>query len=224
MLLARAAQQAYLAQPRLDDYAPFLIRKGDVEVVVFVGKDDLIVAFRGTESLGDWKTDLKFRKKKLNGSPGKWHRGFVDALWRVQLHIEVKLGFSNRIKPVYITGHSLGGALAVMHAAALAIVGEHDRVVEVVTFGAPRVANLSAKRWIDSKYPHKIVQYRINGDRVPTVPPAVFGYWHVGTPVEIGYDANLRWWNKVRIITKGVMRTHRHKMSAYMVALKNFQR
>jgi hypothetical protein len=25
MLLARAAQQAYLAQPRLDDYAPFLI-------------------------------------------------------------------------------------------------------------------------------------------------------------------------------------------------------
>lgn len=224
MLLARAAQQAYLANSTLDEYAPHLIVKGPVEAVVFVGRDDLIVAFRGTESLADVRLDLKFRKKILNGAPGKWHRGFVDGLWRVQLHIETRLGFSNRIKPIYITGHSLGGALAVVHAAHLFIRGEHDRVQNVVTFGAPRVANWASKRWLDSKYQAKIIQYRIPGDRVPHLPPVWLGYHHVGQPVYLGQPTKNRWWHKLQLFSRGLMKTHRHKMSAYMTALQDFQR
>jgi pimeloyl-ACP methyl ester carboxylesterase len=227
MLLARAAQQAYLAQPRLDDYVPHLIRKGPVEAVVFVGKDNLIVAFRGTEALKveDWWVDLKVRKKRLSNAPGKWHRGFVDALWRVQLHIEVKIGFSNRIKPIYITGHSLGGALAVVHAAELAVRGEDDRVREVVTFGAPRVANLSAKRWLESKYQHKIVQYKMPGDKVPHLPPAWLGYVHVNHSKQMTYvPAEHRWYHKLQMFSRGLLNTHRHSMGAYMAALAEMQR
>lgn len=226
MLLARAAQQAYLNDSTLDEYAPHLIRKGSVEAVVFVGRDDLIVAFRGTEalSLRDWTADLKIRKKRVNGVPGKWHRGFVDALWRVQLHIETRLGFSNRIKPIYITGHSLGGALAVVHSAVLFTKNEHDRIAEVVTFGAPRVANRASKKWLNSKYQAKITQYRIPGDRVPHLPPVWLGYHHVGQPVYLGHSTKTRWWHKLQLFSKGLMKTHRHKMSAYMMALAESQR
>ncbi len=226
MLLARAAQQAYLADSQLDGYVPYMIHRGPVEAVVFVGRDDLIVAFRGTEPLSpaDWWADLRIRKKTLNGAPGKWHKGFVTALWRVQLHIETRLGFSNRIKPIYITGHSLGGALAVVHAAALFTKNEHDRVVEVVTFGAPRVANRASRKWLDSKYQDKITQYRIPGDRVPHLPPVWMGYHHVGRPVYLGQPTRKRWWHRFQLFSKGLMKTHRHKMSAYMMALADSQR
>ena len=71
MLLARASQQAYLAASTLDEYAPHLIRKGSVEAVVFVGRDDLIIAFRGTEalSLSDWRADLRIRKQTVSSVP-----------------------------------------------------------------------------------------------------------------------------------------------------------
>ena len=65
---------------------------------------------------------------------------------------------------IYITGHSLGGALAQISAAALS---KNDNVAACYTFGSPRVATLRFDTEV--KCPH----YRVidNWDLVPGVPP-----------------------------------------------------
>jgi predicted lipase len=219
--LAVAAQQAYRINPTLSGYVTHFIRRGPVEVAVFVSQRNIVVAFRGTEAAtpGDWEVDLRCTKTKLGGTAGRWHKGFAEALWQVQLHIESRIGFTNRTKPIYITGHSLGGALAVLHAALLR--DEEHRVQEIVTFGAPRVGNRPAAEWLERKYPGKIVQYEHAGDRVPHLPPTWMGYCHVGQRIYLG-GRSRSWWDRLRIVTRGMLGVDRHKMAAYLEGI--FQR
>ena len=74
----------------------------------------LVVVFRGTSiySFKNILTDVRFLKKPLNNGRVQCHRGFVDASNSVHRSIEryVKDHVGN--KKLFITGHSLGGALA----------------------------------------------------------------------------------------------------------------
>ena len=77
-------------------------------------------------------------------------------------------------KPIYVAGHSLGGAVAVV---ASAMIGR-DEVAACYTFGSPRVGNRTFDVYV--KPPH----YRIvNGwDVVPLVPFTLMRYNHGGDP------------------------------------------
>jgi triacylglycerol lipase len=91
-------------------------------------------------------------------------------------------------KPIYLTGHSLGGALALIASAVLGgTSGLGDRIAAVYTFGAPRVGQRNFSEIV--KAPH----YRVinSGDIVPLVPPNwILGYVHTGTPVLLKKDLN----------------------------------
>ena len=91
-------------------------------------------------------------------------------------------------KPIYLTGHSLGGALALVASAALGGSSSFgDRIAAVYTFGAPRVGKSNFSEIV--KAPH----YRVinSGDIVPLVPPNwILGYVHTGTPVLLKKDVN----------------------------------
>ena len=79
-----------------------------------VGDDVVVIAFRGTEfnSLADWKTDayIRFFKDPFLGNV---HTGFNKAYEDLRGDVEKVLQQSAG-KTIWVTGHSLGGAMAVI--------------------------------------------------------------------------------------------------------------
>jgi hypothetical protein len=135
----------------------------------FLAKRDIdklaVLAFRGTEKdVRDIKTDLKARfYRSTNGV--KIHNGFYLAFKDVQAPVLESLeGLKDYT--VYITGHSLGGALALIAARYL----YSDNVGACYTFGSPKVGNIEFGDEI------KIPIYRIvnSADIVPRLPPSWF--------------------------------------------------
>ena len=127
-------------------------------------KGDLVVAFRGTEQNGvDILTDLKCRLKAGT------HRGFLDAWNSVSYELIADLKRHRRYdQKLFCTGHSLGGALAVL-------AGEHLGADLVVTFGSPRVYSRQLRQDVP------MLRYENGWDIVPYVPFLTWGYRHVGT-------------------------------------------
>ncbi|UTW51756.1 lipase family protein [bacterium SCSIO 12827] len=128
----------------------------------------LVLAFRGTKQPKDWMTNLDVRPEpvRLHGKGairGNLHKGFHDAYKSVEVQVGVLLAKHPDV-PLYITGHSLGGALAVT-----ATWFQLCRsLAACYTFGAPRVCDQ------DLMDEFKTPIYRIvNGpDPVPFVPPS----------------------------------------------------
>jgi hypothetical protein len=149
-----------------------------VQAFLAVNKDEFaVLAFRGTANSEDWGINLDAALTPLPGYPHvRVHSGFWEAFAaqgdRIQaalaLHVPVDLG-------LYISGHSLGGALAQIASA----VFERDTLAACYTFGSPRVGTMNFDRQV--KCPH----YRLvnHWDLVPGVPPPLLrGYQHTGDP------------------------------------------
>ena len=100
-----------------------------------------LAVFRGTTNLRHWLTNLQSLPKPW-GAGGHVHGGFADAheqIWRriaPRLHRIIAAG-----RPVVLTGHSLGAALATLTLSRLLAI--HGAAAEVCayTFGSPRVGN-----------------------------------------------------------------------------------
>lgn len=163
------------------------------------GYHELIcVSFRGTSPLSadDWCTDLDLSWFNLDGI-GKVHMGFLKALglqkhsnkyaWfpkeliqdkqseNTFAYYKIRQVLKERLKEnknarFIVTGHSLGGALAVVFSAILAFHNELElleRLEGVYTFGQPRVGNedfclfmkdlLGVKRYFRFVYANDIV-------------------------------------------------------------------
>jgi hypothetical protein len=147
---------------------------------VIAGEDIIVIVFRGTENRLDWTTNMQAAWITLQGGT-RVHTGFFQAYWpiRERLFATVVSLLKRKPRPVYITGHSLGGALALMATAELANHEEasvRDSIAACYTFGCPRAGDSSFDRYV------KVPLYRVtNGlDIVPAVPPAILGYRHVG--------------------------------------------
>lgn len=126
----------------------------------------LILAFRGTETkaIEDIRTDAKVGLQAAPGG-GRVHPGFYRAFASVQGSIQQALNTHGDC-PLYITGHSLGGALAVVATRYL----EHPQVAATYTYGGPRVGD---EAFFDD---FRVPVYRVvNGaDVVARLP---FGEW-----------------------------------------------
>jgi triacylglycerol lipase len=152
--------------------------KDDSQAFLTVNKDEFaVLAFRGTANLGDWAINLNALRMPLPGFPSvQVHRGFWEAFEASKDDIRAAV---DRYVPkdlgLYITGHSLGGALAQIASAVL----ERDNLAACYTFGSPRVGTRNFDREV--KCPH----YRLinHWDLVPGVPaPSPWGYQHTGDP------------------------------------------
>jgi len=129
-------------------------------------KDYLVLAFRGTEtdSLRDIKADADANIIKCE-TQGMIHRGFYSAYNLIRQDIEIAIDKPElNKKPLYITGHSLGGALATV---ATKFTHHKGGLAACYTFGSPRVGN---DDWINNiKTPiHRLVNA---ADCVTMLPP-----------------------------------------------------
>ena len=134
--------------------------------------DYAVLAFRGTEpdEFRDTLQDIKIPLVPFD-RPGNVHAGFLEALEHVWQQVEPGLqALEASGIPVWITGHSLGAALATLAAA-------RWPPAALFTFGSPRVGDSDFHKGVSSLSIHRAVNC---ADVVTTVPPAGFGYQHVG--------------------------------------------
>jgi len=132
-----------------------------------------VLAFRGTtKDDRNILTDIKIRFYR-DKSGAKLSTGFSEAYDLVHNDIAEAVGALGLSLPLYITGHSLGGALGVI---ASVRIQPSDRIAACYTYGCPRVGNgeFANQLW-------KVPIYRQvhSSDIVPRV-PLPFGYRHAG--------------------------------------------
>lgn len=152
--------------------------KTDTQAFLVVKDDDsyAVLAFRGTEvaKSKDIITDAKARM--VSAVSGRVHRGFVNAYQSVEKDIVKQIAKLKDI-PLYITGHSLGAALATLATQSLERNEVfRDQIAACYTFGSPRVGNTEFDKELKS------VVYRVvnTTDIVTVIPLLAMGYIHVG--------------------------------------------
>lgn len=148
----------------------------------------VIVAFRGTKEPRDFLTDAKFTRKRPYGPDGfgHVHRGFMQAVISVIGKLDASLKGERK---VYFTGHSLGGAKAMI--AALAFSESDFEIGGVHTFGAPRVGNGQFRDYYNSKLGNVTLRWEAQGDPIPWMPPLLFGYRHCGRAAYLKNDGRV---------------------------------
>ncbi len=141
-----------------------------------------ILAVRGTANVENALVDVDLQLKTDPHTGIRLHSGFSQAAQRIYQDLIPLLQADYTISA---TGHSLGGAVALI--VAFYLDAEHFHVSRVVTFGQPKVTNISGAEHLNHLHVLRVVTAK---DLVPLVP--LFDpmdiknldiYWHAGTEV-----------------------------------------
>ena len=159
----------------------------------------VILCYRGTEptNLGSWLgdadvgTDQLTMASAVNEIPAlAVHRGFFRNFRATHWQILQELALASRgrrlgnpdeavehpLEALYVTGHSLGGAMAILFA--LTTRPEQPRCV--YTFGQPMVVSGTLPASAEA-LGRQIFRHVLSHDPVPALPPAAWGtYVHIG--------------------------------------------
>ena len=178
------ARQKFADQLRLD---ATLVSVDNTQAYVGENESSIVIAFRGSQTpnsldgVKDWlltnaRNFLVLPEGRIGtdfaaaGVGARFHRGFMQALDEVwePLYSQVDQVFSKQERPVWVTGHSLGGALALLCAWRM-----HQQFIpihQVCTFGAPMIGNQAAAEAFAREFPGQIYRYVDVGDLVPRLP------------------------------------------------------
>ena len=159
----------------------------DTQCYVIQNKDALVIAFRGTQSklfskqsmsvFLDFLTNAQALHARLHDG-SMVHEGFLRAVHKVQKKINsaVQAAYSSG-KQIYYTGHSLGGALAIL---AAHLYPDPNHLSAIYAYAVPRVGDRRFASVFDQKYAGNTFRFEYDRDIVPKLPPEIFGYQHVG--------------------------------------------
>ncbi len=150
----------------------------ETDTQAFLAKNDqfAVLAFRGTEMTKFEDVKIDAMASTVSVLQGKVHAGFRVAYESVAKDIEESV-LQLKEMPLYITGHSLGAALATVATQTL----EHNpHIREVIaacyTFGSPRVGNSH----YDIEFKSPIYRVVNTTDIVTVIPLLAMGYIHIG--------------------------------------------
>lgn len=169
--LSLHSQAAYSTTP----YRCERILAGSHSVDISTFDNDCAIAFRGTDDASDWVTNLKIERVDQWGC--KVHRGFSGAEKLLNRQIAQVLPEADRY---WITGHSLGGALATLFAVRLT--DARFNVAGLYTFGSPRVGCRCFAQHADYVLAGRHYRVVHGNDIVPRV-PRPFRFRHCGQQV-----------------------------------------
>jgi predicted lipase len=154
------------------------------------------LVFPGSQTFVDWKVNLTlgFSNRQQQGLV-KVHRGYNQAYKTIRQEIDSL--FKDYTEPIYIVGHSSGGAIAQL--AALHLSQRGHRVI-CITFASPKVGGQEFVQLCNASFAH----FRIVNlfDLVPLVP--LFGYQASGKTIKLNF-----WWRS-------------HLMANYLKNIKNY--
>jgi len=158
----------------------------DTQGYVMADDTDIICVFRGSDAIEDWFANFQAATDPGPLNNTKAHEGFQDALYPAVIALSNAIdGFGGSDKRLWLTGHSLGGALCSLYAGMLQENG-YD-VYGVYNFASPRPGDDNFAVALNEKLadgPH----YRVvnEGDIVPHVPPEPF-FSHPGRRILLNY-------------------------------------
>tara|TARA_R110001606_G_scaffold114048_1_gene241293 strand:+ start:593 stop:1462 length:870 start_codon:yes stop_codon:yes gene_type:complete len=174
-------------EKRLQDQGQALVHQSLIptsQVSYFLSSADGVqtIAIRGTANLENAMLDLDLELKPDTILDIKLHQGFGSGAKAVFEDIKPLL---TKDQPIHLTGHSLGGAIAVI----LAMYLQNDGypVEQVITFGQPKVTNVTGANKFDNL---PLIRVVTPNDIVPLVPPLspmqikdLDIFWHMGEEV-----------------------------------------
>ncbi|XP_008784887.2 phospholipase A1-Igamma1, chloroplastic [Phoenix dactylifera] len=222
-----------------------------------IGCRDIVVAWRGTIAPAEWFGDLQGKLEPLGSDHGdvRVEHGFLSiytsksdatrynkssASEQVMEEIKRLVSFyreKGEQVSLTITGHSLGGALALLNAyeAASAV---PDLPVSVISFGAPRVGNIAFGEKL-KQMEVKTLRVVVKQDVVPKMPGILFNekikkfenvtgtlewvYTHVG--LELGLDVRSSPYLKKGLDIPGFhsLETYLHLVDGYLSSDTEFR-
>ena len=121
----------------------------------------LAILFRGSDEAQDWGINARVYQDNFYNN-GKVHRGFRKAY--LSIKDELFTVIKDHSLPIFITGHSLGAALALLATSELY---ENKYFDSCYTFGSPRIGNPEFIKSIKSNTIYRVIN---NSDIVTTVP------------------------------------------------------
>lgn len=187
-----------------------------------------VIAVRGTSNVENVIIDTSVKLTHDEQLDIYLHEGFAASALGIYNTIKPQL---NKTYKISTTGHSLGGAVALI--LAMYLDNDHYNVERVVTFGQPKVTNIPGAL----KFDHiNILRVVTPKDMVPLVPPFdpvdinnLDIYWHVGTEVILlkdhdysmvkGVKSMMRA-TKFMTVQPGEENIRHHQMSLYLDLIK----
>lgn len=137
------------------------------------------LSFRGTANLENVLVDLDIQLKQDPALGIQLHQGFSSAAKAAYQDV---LPFLDKTQPIETTGHSLGGAIAVI--VGMYLQRDGFQLQKIITFGQPKVTNVSGAGVFESL---PLIRIVTPADIVPLVPPLsplqitnLDIYWHMG--------------------------------------------
>jgi hypothetical protein len=191
--LVRCAATAYETPEQMTKSIPQLgfpahevVRNGPAKGVVMIDGTDAVIAFEGTNGLddiGDWFANIDTSRGSI--AEGVVHGGFLDHYNRVADQV-LKVLDNHAVSHVWVTGHSLGGAMAVLCAVDLERRGTVT-VRGVMTFGQPLLLVPACARVVNETLWGRHMRFINEADVVPCVAPGFRGggsfvWFQNGTP------------------------------------------
>ncbi|MDB4777823.1 lipase family protein [bacterium] len=178
--------------------------QGSMIGYVVANEDVTVIAFRGTDfvEISDWLSNVK--SSSFATEHGQMHRGFYDAYHAgtddkySSMRTQIKKILAERqTEHLWITGHSLGGALSLVCAYDLEM-NEDLRIDGMITFGQPVLARKDLAKYLDGSFIHRYARFANGKDLVTKVAP---GYSYCGSLVHFTDDGIKRSATKLRLMS-----------------------
>jgi len=161
----------------------------DTQVGIFLddSTNNIYITFRGTNSMIDVYNDIDIKQICIDDNNSVFvHEGFYKSFISVYQEILDTIMLLSKVKDLnfFATGHSLGSVQTTLFSYMISdnkII--NNKIIKLVTFGSPRVGNLSFKNTFEQK--SNIIHYRIinHKDIVTSIP--YINYYHVGKQYQL---------------------------------------
>jgi len=171
--------------------------KNDVEISIGIADRVLYITFLGSITTKDWIHDFMFWKwgnrlvKPYKNMKHIYfaHYGFLKIYKLCQDTVHEWLHKTNEYDSILITGHSLGAAVTTLCLEDVQYLQDEklmpEKKVTAVTSGAPRVFGLFNHKLLKKRC-RNLLRVIFKDDVIPSLPPAILGYRHVGVVYQVG--------------------------------------